>query len=115
DINVRRVGAKVGGAESDMLLGAASTTPSFFSAANDNLAGALHAIDPVDDQAVERARYHILITDGVQSTRDTDSSLDCAGGSDQICVRRQVFRLMSRGWHVAIIGLRSEFDGTIYS
>jgi hypothetical protein len=39
----------------------------------------------------------------------------CDSGSDQVCVRTQLSRWLRAGWAGSIIGVRSEFRGTIYS
>jgi hypothetical protein len=77
--------------------------------------------DHKDDAEAEKeeeeqppARFHILVTDGVQSTRQhSDSS--CVTGSDQICVRKKILALLDKGWGAYVIGLRSEFKGKLYS
>lgn len=61
------------------------------------------------------ARFHILVTDGVQSTSRQREGLNCVTGSDQLCVRRKIFDLMNKGWGAYVIGMRSEFSGKVYS
>ncbi len=59
------------------------------------------------------AVYHVLVTDGVQSTKGQGDN--CASGSDQFCVRRKFFELLEKGWGGCILGIRSQFDGKVYS
>lgn len=57
-------------------------------------------------------RFHILVTDGVQS------SAGCTQNSDPRCLKEQILRLIGKkaaNWSTAIIGIRSEFDGLVYS
>jgi hypothetical protein len=57
-------------------------------------------------------RFHILVTDGVQS------SAGCTQNSDPRCLKEQILSLIGKkeaNWSAAIIGLRSEFDGLVYS
>ncbi len=61
------------------------------------------------------ARFHILVTDGVQSTSRQREGANCVTGSDQLCVRRKIFDLMNKGWGAYVIGMRSEFSGKVYS
>jgi hypothetical protein len=61
------------------------------------------------------ARFHILITDGVQSTRGQNAKLSCLQGSDATCVRDKIIKLIKQGWGGYVIGLRSQFHGKIYS
>jgi hypothetical protein len=117
---VRRVDTNVGAALNDMTLSRASADGRTFNGADTNLAGALDLFP----QAVAAGqsgggdlppRFHILVTDGVQSTNQQQPSLNCAAGSDQLCVRRRILDLLNKGWGGCVIGLRSEFDGNIYS
>ncbi|HEX8620225.1 MAG TPA: hypothetical protein VF911_21780 [Thermoanaerobaculia bacterium] len=60
---------------------------------------------------------HVLVTDGVQSTGQSSSGggTNCDTGADQACVRNALTRWLSSGWSGSLIGLRSEFRGTIFS
>jgi hypothetical protein len=61
------------------------------------------------------ARFHILITDGVQSTKQQVSVHSCVAGSDYVCVKKAIAGLLDKGWGGCVIGLRSEFHGKVYS
>ena len=127
-VHVRRVDATVGEALNDTYLTEASITRAAFNGKETNLAGAIqtftlerHNADAVQkvglsasDAPTPTPRFHILVTDGVQSTsqRHDDS---CATGSDQFCVRKRILELLDKNWGAYVIGLRSEFDGKIFS
>jgi hypothetical protein len=119
-VTVRRVDAAVSASTADVELNRASMNRSVYSGLETNLAGAFAQFGPavtaagaVPLQAAVPA-LQLLVTDGVQST-DGPASVDCAEGSDQICVRNQLVRWINSGWSAALLGIRSEFDGTIYS
>jgi hypothetical protein len=40
---------------------------------------------------------------------------DCTAGSDQVCVRKRILSLLDAGWGGYVIGLRSEFQGKVFS
>lgn len=61
------------------------------------------------------ARFHVLITDGVQSTKRKRDDTSCASGSDYVCVKNAIFNLLKNGWAGTILGIKSEFSGKIYS
>jgi hypothetical protein len=61
------------------------------------------------------ARFHVLITDGVQYSKKSNNSLDCASGADQYCVQQRIFDLLRQGWGGAVIGLRSQFCCNFFS
>lgn len=116
----RRVGGSLGKPESDLLMVTAAREPQLFKEGNTDLVGALRAMAASDSPA----RYHILVTDGVMSTRGHSSS-GCATGSDQVCVRREIVKLLDdvvvdgkrvrKGWGGCILGIRSQFNGNVYS
>jgi hypothetical protein len=60
-------------------------------------------------------RFHILVTDGVQYTRQQKAQADCASGSDAFCVRKKILELMEKKWAGAILGIRSQFCCAFYS
>ena len=73
---------------------------------------------PAEESAADAqplARYHILITDGVQSTKVQNTKQGCLKGSDATCVREKIIELIKQGWGGYVIGLRSQFHGNIYS
>lgn len=103
---------------SDLELSQASRNRGIFSGKETNLAGAIKTFpEPLDKDAVIPAppRFHILVTDGVQSSGKNNSNLSCAQGSDSLCVKKHLLALMNNGWGGAIIGMRSEFNGNVYS
>lgn len=114
DVLVRRVDVRVGDPANDMMLSQASVNSTLFNGADTDLAGAVDAFErPISNSAPPR--FHVLVTDGVQSTSRERPDFACTSGSDQLCVRRKVFDLLNKGWGGCVIGLRSEFHGTIYS
>lgn len=125
DVLVRRVDANVGAPQPDGTLSQASIEPGTYTGRETNLAGAIAAFarnvapataeQTAEGEQPPPARFHILVTDGVQSNRQQDASAGCTAGSDQICVRRQILRLLEAGWGGYVIGLRSEFQGRVYS
>lgn len=117
DVLVRRVDVTVGQPLSNTVLSTASVDREAFGGADTDLAGAFDAFRQGAGGAAGEAppRFHVLITDGVQSTSSRNAGADCTAGSDQICVRRKIFDLLNAGWGGCVIALRSEFDGKVYS
>jgi hypothetical protein len=114
DVLVRRVDARVGEPLNDMTLSTASIDGRLFNGSDTDLAGAFDAFEKTISQEAP-PRFHVLVTDGVQSTNQQRPDLACTSGSDQLCVRRRIFELLNRGWGGCVIGLRSGFHGKIYS
>lgn len=113
---------------SDIELGRASINRGFYNGGETNLAGAVNLFtQPLqsaapkaangdgDDEPPPPARYHILITDGVQSTKQQRADVSCMAGSDYRCVRNVIGNLLRQGWAGAVLGVRSEFRGKIFS
>lgn len=127
-VYVRRVDAKVGEALNDTYLTQASITRSAFNGRETNLAGAIQTfnLDHRNEAAVQQVahaaneapapvpRFHVLVTDGVQSTSQRHDDT-CTTGSDQFCVRKRILELLDKQWGAYVIGIRSEFDGKLYS
>jgi hypothetical protein len=141
NVSVRRVDAQVGAPLGDIFLSEASINQATYNGKETNLSGAIETFgrvqplkqegqgkkgakkDAEDGDSEEEqdeaeppppARFQILVTDGVQSTRQSGDA-NCATGSDQICVRKKILDLLNKGWGAYVIGLRSEFKGKIYS
>src|ERR1044072_3123440 len=95
DVLVRRVDVRVGEALNNMILSQASINSSVFNGADTDLAGAVSSFEQPLANNVP-ARFHILVTDGVQSTNQAQPNLSCVSGSDEICVRRKVFDLLNK-------------------
>jgi hypothetical protein len=137
DVYVRRVSAEVSLALNETFLSEASINQRVFDGNDVNLAEAIEIIGRFSDSAgadgptadgagkadiellekIHRqlpVRFHILVTDGVQSTRPS-SAASCLSGSDQICLRKKIVALLNRGYGAYVIGLRSEFKGKIQS
>ncbi len=133
---VRHVGSDVGPPLPDMDLTTASQDPSVYRAGETNLAGAISSfkggyentsnlqrkVSPQADgsnsdppEPPQPARFQILVTDGVQSTRRGNSIQDCMAGSDQFCVRQKIGELLKAGWAGCILGVRADFHGKVYS
>ncbi len=132
---VRRIGSDVGPALADMELTSASRDEKIYRSGETNLAGAIQSFrtraTPVGGPPTQTTnakasasdapksepipRFHILVTDGVQSTRQGNSTSDCATGSDQFCVRQKISELLQAKWGGCILGLRADFRGKVYS
>src|SRR2546423_357113 len=138
----RRVAAKVEQPSfNDLELGQASVNRGTFNGGETNLAGAINLFaqplrpeqqktkdnghgggdesnkerDEDDEKEQQPARFHILITDGVQSTKQQAADESCVAGSDYICVKKAIARLLDAGWGGCVLGVRSEFRGKVYS
>lgn len=118
-IAVRRVDTNVSAPSfSDLDLSQASINRGFYNGRETNLAGAIKTFsEPLDlnDEAKSPPRFHILVTDGVQSSAANNTNVNCAQGSDSFCVKKQLLELVNNGWGGAVLGLRSEFQGNVYS
>lgn len=134
DVVFRKVDSTVGQPVfNDMELSKASVNRGLYSGGETNLAGAINAFDdplklpapaPLeksgegdesDDEPPPPARFHVLITDGVQSTKQERVGDSCVSGSDFRCVQKGVAALLKKGWAGSVLGVRSEFRGKVYS
>ena len=83
---VRKVDAEVSAPSfSDLDLSKASLDRSFYNGRETNLAGAIKSFaETLDKNADDKSppRFHILVTDGVQSADKNNAALNCAQGSD---------------------------------
>ena len=101
-----------------MDLSQAAVNRSLYAGKETNLAGAIKTFsEPLDQNAEVKSppRFHILVTDSVQSSDKNNASAGCAQGSDSFCVKKQLLELVNNGWGGAILGMKSEFDGNVYS
>jgi hypothetical protein len=140
-VSVRYVAATVGNPDPDgaLALQKASINPGIYNGGETDLAGAINSFKPRSELPATQmsltgsanseatpvdtsqpgfpppARFHILITDGVQSTRGQNTKLACLKGSDATCVREKIINLIKQGWGGYVIGLRSQFHGKVYS
>lgn len=118
-VSVRRV--DVGVSEDlmpDSKLSEAALTRGFFNGSQTDLAGAIKKFsEPLikTDENKNPPRFHILVTDGVQSTKQSNADTICDKGSDSFCVKKQLLELLGKGWSGTILGVRSEFNGNVYS
>jgi hypothetical protein len=119
---VRSVDANVGPAVGDVELSRASTDSKLYGGNETNLAQAIGQFGQprvVEASATGKAAgvalFNVLVTDGVQSMGGGVDEANCDSGSDQVCVRAQLSRWLRAGWAGVIIGIRSEFNGSIYS
>ncbi len=133
-VSVRRIAGDVGPALTDMELTNASQDHNVYRGGETNLAGAISAFktatttvktetqsttvavsqtDSPDAEAIPK--FHILVTDGVQSTKQGSATHDCTAGSDQFCVRQKIGELLQDHWGGCILGIRADFHGKVYS
>jgi hypothetical protein len=68
---------------------------------------------PTETETVPR--FHVLVTDGVQSTKQGSATHDCTAGSDQFCVRQKIGELIAHNWGGCVLGIRADFHGKVYS
>ena len=133
-VSVRRIASDVGPALTDMELTSASQDQNVYRGGETNLAGAISSFKvpstpaKTDKQAatikaaetdaptVEPVpKFHILVTDGVQSTKQGSVTHDCTAGSDQFCVRQKIGELLAQKWGGCVLGVRADFHGKVYS
>jgi hypothetical protein len=141
DVVVRRVDSTISPAYPDSYLSEASVNQSVFTGKETDLAGAISLFDkPLElkkenpqenktggkqnqqqeesedeEEPLPPARFHLLVTDGVQSRTQKSADENCLAGSDQTCVRKRLLALLNKGWGGYVIGMRSEFKGKIFS
>ncbi len=102
----------------DFQLSEISQNKKVFNGTETNLAGAIRTFpQPLDKESADQAppRFHILVSDGVQSSSKSDKQLSCADRSDPYCVKKAFLDLVNSGWGGAIIGMKSEFKGKVWS
>ncbi len=118
-VAIRRVDSGVSAPSfGDLGLSQASSNRGLYNGKETNLAGAIKAFsDPLERDSDPPAppRFHILVTDGVQSSSQSNTENSCAQGSDAFCVKKRLKELMDSGWGGTVLGLRSEFQGSVYS
>lgn len=133
-VSVRRIASDVGPALTDMELTNASQDQNVYRGGETNLAGAISSFKvpstpgKTDKQAatikavetdapavVPVPKFHILVTDGVQSTKQGSATHDCTAGSDQFCVRQKIGELLAQKWGGCVLGVRADFHGKVYS
>jgi hypothetical protein len=132
---VRRIASDVGPLLSDMELATASQDQKIYSGGETNLAGAISTFQLPLQEATKTPnssatvtasaeasnehqpipRFHLLVTDGVQSTRQGSAAHDCTAGSDQFCVRQKIGELLKKKWGGCVLGIRADFRGKVYS
>jgi hypothetical protein len=128
NVILRRVDSTVGSLSfNDLGLSQASLNRSTYNGKETDLAGAIalfskdiQTVPPASNYKGETlehtpARFHILVTDGVQSTRKQRLDMSCASGSDYVCVKNTIANLLRNNWAGIILGIKSEFRGDIYS
>ncbi len=139
DVVVRRVESTISAPHPDTYLSEASINPGLFTGKETDLAGAISlfdkgpeilkasasageksggeeaGVDESGEEAPPPARFHLLVTDGVQSRTQQSTDASCIAGSDQVCVRKRILALLNKGWGAYVIGMRSEFQGKIFS
>jgi hypothetical protein len=96
-------------------IGRASVDPKLYNGGETDIAGAIvRFTDSLQPGQPSPPRFHIIVTDGVQSTNPKPKG-NCQAGSDEICVRERLLGLVKSGWGGCILGIRSQFHGKIYS
>ena len=108
---------------SNLELSQAAVNRGIYNGKNTNLAGAIKTFnqslikdeEESDEEESKPPRFHILVTDGVQSSDNPNLDVSCDQGSDSTCVNRQISKLLNDGWNATILGVRSEFQGNLYS
>jgi hypothetical protein len=111
---------------SDLRLAEAATTRSLYRDGETNLAGAVSLFaetlpsqsrpaQGAGGEAPRPALFHVLVTDGVQSTKQQRTDVKCMSGSDYACVQNAVRTLIAAGWAGSVLGVKSEFHGNVYS
>jgi hypothetical protein len=139
DVAVRRVDSTISNVYPDSYLSEASVNRGAFTGKETDLAGAISLFEKgveagkgqadskgkggeggkekeeSSDDPLPPARFHVLVTDGVQSRTQQSADSSCLAGSDQTCVRKRILALLSKGWGGYVIGVRSEFQGNIFS
>ena len=133
-VSVRRIASDVGPALTDMELTNASQDQNIYRGGETNLAGAIRSFKlssaaaknekqaasieavKVQEPTVQSVpKFHILVTDGVQSTKQGNATHDCTAGSDQFCVRQKIGELLAQKWGGCVLGIRADFHGKVYS
>lgn len=117
---LRVADARVHPPEDDFRLAQYAVNREWFGGDDTNLAGVFRAfeesVEPQDAAGAPRpALFHVLVTDGVQSTRHGVAGGDCLQGSDSHCVKERINELLRKGWGGAVLGVRADFDGPVYS
>jgi hypothetical protein len=116
---VRKVDTNVSApSDNELELTVASVNRSIFNGKETNLAGAIKTFsEPLQKDSEDQAppRFHVLVTDGVQSSDKNNMNVPCGQGSDSFCVKKQLLELVKKGWGGAVFGMKSEFNGNIYS
>lgn len=137
DVAVRRVDSQVSDVYPDSYLSDASINQGVYTGKETDLAGAVVLFergvetkpenaatggkgDRKDEEEEDKeppppARFHVLVTDGVQSRVERTADSSCLAGSDQVCVRKRLLALLEKGWGGYVIGVRSEFRGKVFS
>lgn len=132
-VSVRRIASDVGPALTDMELTSASQDQNLYHNGETNLAGAISTFEsPVKVESAKQSahasasatsdpdagpvpKFHILVTDGVQSTKQGSATHECTAGSDQFCVRQKIGELLEKKWGGCVLGMRADFHGKVYS
>ncbi|MCU0237953.1 MAG: hypothetical protein MUC29_00795 [Pyrinomonadaceae bacterium] len=101
----------------DLAVSNASLRKNIYTGSETNLAATISAFSNPIDVAKDSnpASLHVLITDGIQSTKNENRATDCSTGSDWHCVRKKMKELIDKGWGGSILGIKSEFSGTLFS
>lgn len=95
----------------------AATRRSLYNGTETNLVGAVKSFSlphQENQEPTEPSRFHLLVTDGVQST-ENNQGRNCLNGSDASCVKAEIQKLLKNKWFGVVLALRSEFDGYVYS
>jgi hypothetical protein len=125
-VHLRKVDSTVGDLQSDSALNDAASGKTIYTGDESNLVGAISYFNQnlfpssapspkTGASVITPPRFHILVTDGVQYSRNASPDGSCSSDSDAFCVRKKILELLNQGWTGAVIGLRSQFSPQFYS
>jgi hypothetical protein len=100
----------------DLNISRAAFSKNIYAGKETNLAEAIKTFTQPLDASTDNnpPGFHILVTDGVQSTDSQKGSVACNSGSDWRCVKSRVKELLDNGWSGSILGIKSEYQGYIF-
>ena len=119
EVVIRRVDTAISAPSfSDLELSQAALNRGMYNGKDTDIAGAIKTFNQSlsdDEENKAPPRFHVFVTDGVQSSSRQSAATSCAQGSDSVCVKKQILELLNNGWSATVIGLRGEFQGNVFS